>query len=61
VKQVYSGRINLEPRSRVGFITTNYDTLLEDALAIERQVALDGFTAGANAYWDGKSIDPAIK
>lgn len=61
VKQVFSGRINLEPRSQVGFITTNYDTLLEDALAIERRVALDGFSGGAIAYWDGKSIDPAIK
>lgn len=59
VRQVFGGRINLEPRSQVGFITTNYDTLLEDALAIERRVALDGFSGGAIAYWDGKSIDPS--
>lgn len=59
VRQVFGGRINLEPRSQVGFITTNYDTLLEDALAIERRVALDGFSGGAIAYWDGQSIDPS--
>ena len=60
VRQVFGGRINLEPRSQVGFITTNYDTLLEDALAIERRVALDGFSGGAIAYWDGNSIDPSV-
>lgn len=59
VRQVFGGRINLEPRSQVGFITTNYDTLLEDALAIERRVALDGFSGGSIAYWDGQSIDPS--
>jgi hypothetical protein len=59
VRQVFGGRVNLEPRSQVGFITTNYDTLLEDALAIERRVALDGFSGGAIAYWDGHSIDPS--
>ncbi|EGH22807.1 hypothetical protein PSYMO_15496 [Pseudomonas amygdali pv. mori str. 301020] len=59
VRQVFGGRVNLEPRSQVGFITTNYDTLLEDALAIERRIALDGFSGGAIAYWDGVSIDPS--
>lgn len=59
VRQVFGGRSNLEPRSHVSFITTNYDTLLEDALAIERRNALDGFSGGAIAYWDGKSIDPS--
>lgn len=59
VRQVFSGRLNLEPRSQVGFITTNYDTLLEDALAIDRRVALDGFSGGAVAYWNGRSIDPS--
>jgi hypothetical protein len=59
VRQVFGGRTNLEPRSQIGFITTNYDTLLEDALAIERRVALDGFSGGAIAYWDGRSIEPS--
>jgi hypothetical protein len=58
VRQVFKGRVNLEPRSQVGFITTNYDTLLEDALAMDRRVALDGFSGGAIAYWNGESIDP---
>ncbi|NMM79722.1 hypothetical protein B2J86_02055 [Acidovorax sp. SRB_14] len=59
VRQIFKGRANLEPRSQIGFITTNYDTLLEDALAMDRRVALDGFLGGAIAYWNGDSIDPA--
>lgn len=58
VRQIFKGRANLEPRSQIGFITTNYDTLLEDALAMDRRVALDGFSGGAIAYWNGDSIDP---
>jgi hypothetical protein len=60
VRQIFKGRANLEPRSQVGFITTNYDTLLEDALAMDHRVALDGFSGGAIAYWNGDSIDPSV-
>lgn len=60
IRQVFKGRANLEARSQIGFVTTNYDTLLEDALAMERRVALDGFAGGAIAYWTGESIDPAL-
>ncbi|MFZ3117063.1 MAG: SIR2 family protein, partial [Variovorax sp.] len=59
VHQVFRGRANLEPRSQIGFITTNYDTLLEDAIAMEHRVALDGFSGGAIAFWNGESIDPS--
>ena len=59
VHQVFNGRANLEPRSQVGFITTNYDTLLEDALAMDRRIALDGFSGGGIAYWSGDSVDPS--
>lgn len=50
---LFEGRSNLESRSRVGFITTNYDTLLEDALALCRRSVFDGFTAGGVGYWLG--------
>ncbi len=60
VRQIFKGRANLEPRSQIGFVTTNYDTLLEDALAMERRVALDGFSGGAIAYWTGENIDPDV-
>ncbi|MES2280260.1 MAG: SIR2 family protein [Pseudomonadota bacterium] len=58
VAKLFKTRSNLEARSRVGFITTNYDTLLEDALAMEQRVAIDGFSGGAIAYWNGQNIGP---
>jgi len=59
IREVFKGRSNLEPRSSVSFITTNYDTLLEDALAMDRRVASEGFSGGAIGYWDGQSIEPS--
>jgi hypothetical protein len=53
VRQLFKSRTNLEGRSRVGFITTNYDTLLEDALALERRIPIDGFSGGSVAFWSG--------
>lgn len=35
----------------VNFFTLNYDTLIEDALALERISFADGFSGGAMAYW----------
>lgn len=61
IRQLFRSRANLETRSRVGFVTTNYDTLIEDALAMERRVAIDGFSGGAIAFWDGMAIDPQHK
>lgn len=40
-------------RSAVEIFTTNYDTLIEDALALERISYWDGFTGGGVAYWSG--------
>src|SRR3546814_19123053 len=40
----------LEPRSPIHFFTTNYDTLLEDALALGCYRYWDGFTGGAVAF-----------
>lgn len=39
------------PLRPVNFFTLNYDTLIEDALALERISFADGFSGGAMAYW----------
>lgn len=36
----------------IEFFTTNYDTLIEDALALKGIAYRDGFSGGAIAYWD---------
>ncbi|EIZ0312011.1 TPA: SIR2 family protein [Vibrio parahaemolyticus] len=43
---------NLERRSKTTFFTTNYDTLLEDALALHRKDVCDGFSGGAVGFWN---------
>jgi len=45
-------RAGLERRPPVPFFTVNYDTLLEDALALCRVQSTDGFSGGAMAFWD---------
>ncbi|GAB3832727.1 SIR2 family protein [Pontibacter rugosus] len=55
VKALYKNRANLESRSRLSFFTTNYDTLLEDALAIEKKIVIDGFSGGAVGFWNAKN------
>lgn len=45
-------RAGLERRPPVIFFTTNYDTLLEDALALCRIRTSDGFCGGAMAFWE---------
>ena len=45
-------RAGLERRPPIAFYTTNYDTLLEDAIALCRIPSADGFTGGATAFWD---------
>lgn len=39
-------------RGPVQFVTTNYDTLLEDALSLEQINFTDGFTGGGIAFWN---------
>ena len=51
VQAIYSNRSNLLSRSSLTFFTTNYDTLLEDALGLERFTVVDGFSGGAIGYW----------
>ncbi|WIX33927.1 SIR2 family protein [Salinicola sp. JS01] len=45
---------NLERRSRITFFTTNYDTLLEDALGLHKKAVCDGFTGGALGFWNAE-------
>lgn len=40
-------------RGPVEFFTTNYDTLIEDALALSGVRYDDGFTGGSVAFWSG--------
>lgn len=50
---LFAGRANLESRSRVVFTTTNYDTLIEDALSLGRRRVVDGFSTGGIGFWSG--------
>jgi hypothetical protein len=52
VQAIYSNRSNLLSRSKLTFFTTNYDTLLEDALGLEKFTVVDGFSGGAIAFWN---------
>jgi hypothetical protein len=45
---------NLERRSKTTFFTTNYDTLLEDALALHGKIVCDGFSGGAVGFWNAE-------
>lgn len=48
-------------RSPVEFFTTNYDTLLEDALALSQIAYQDGFTGGGCAFWHSDNYLPTAK
>lgn len=52
VKAILLSKSNLLSRSSIAFFTTNYDTLLEDALILEKQKICDGFTGTAMGYWN---------
>ncbi|GAB3660283.1 hypothetical protein GCM10028791_34150 [Echinicola sediminis] len=52
VKAIYGNRSNLTSRSKLNFFSTNYDTLLEDALGLEKFTVIDGFSGGAIGYWN---------
>jgi len=45
-------------RPPVKFFTTNYDTLIEDSLALAQIPYFDGFTGGATAFWSGDFGNP---
>ena len=41
----------------IDFFTTNYDTLIEDALALQSIPYVDGFVGGAVAYWNPLTLN----
>ena len=48
-------RSGKEGRNRaVDYIILNYDTLIEDALALEHTAYVDGFRGGTTAWWDSE-------
>jgi len=49
-RQLQSGK--REPSQPVEYLVLNYDTLVEDALAIERVPYSDGLAGGATGWWD---------
>ncbi|HAD16394.1 MAG: SIR2 family protein [Erythrobacter sp.] len=59
VSAIYGpGRAGLEfVRTPVEFFTTNYDTLLEDALALSGVEFADGFTGGGVGFWNMNHYD----
>ncbi|MFZ4453598.1 SIR2 family protein [Salibacterium aidingense] len=52
IKKLFNRRSNLENITTINFFTTNYDTLLEDALSLEKKEVIDGFTGGAMGFWN---------
>ncbi|MBW8014836.1 MAG: SIR2 family protein [Planctomycetes bacterium] len=52
IKALLSFKSNQILRSSIAFFTTNYDTLLEDALILQKQKVCDGFAGGAMGFWD---------
>lgn len=52
IRGLFSRLDNLERRSSINFFTTNYDTLLEDALILEGKKIIDGFEGGAMGFWN---------
>lgn len=54
------GRAGLDSfREPVHFVTINYDTLIEDALSLERVPYADGLTGGAVAFWSEEAFNAA--
>ena len=56
VKSLFQDRrAGLDQNPPVHFVTTNYDTLLEDALAHAHIGYIDGFAGGATGFWDPRN------
>lgn len=52
VEALYGRRQGRNTRTPISFFTTNYDTLLEDALGLCETPIFDGFAGGAIGFWD---------
>lgn len=53
INTLFGNRANLINRSKINIFTTNYDTLIEDALAFAKKDVVDGFNGGGIGYWKG--------
>jgi hypothetical protein len=42
--------------NQVDYLVLNYDTLIEDALALEKLSHVDGFHGGSTAWWDTERV-----
>lgn len=54
-------REGVDSRPPIAFFTTNYDTLLEDALALCRVPYSDGFCGGAMGFWAPDRTEAAYR
>jgi hypothetical protein len=52
VQALLYSKANLLSRSSISVFTTNYDTLMEDAFALEKIKINDGFCGGAIGFWN---------
>ncbi len=52
LKALFRAKENRESRSKIRFFTINYDTLIEDAMALEKIMVVDGFSGGAMGFWN---------
>lgn len=58
----FNNRAGLEKiRGTVEFYTTNYDTLIEDSLALNQIKYDDGFVGGGVGFWQGYEHDEKIE
>lgn len=60
IKALFKTTQNLTSRSSITFFTTNYDTLLEDAMALEKLTVVDGFSGGAMGFWNPEKEFPLV-
>ncbi len=54
-------RAGLEHNPAVRFVTTNYDTLLEDSLSRAHVACVDGFSGGSTAFWDPGNLNRRLE
>lgn len=55
IEALLISKSNLEQRSKTTIFTTNYDTLLEDALALNKKIVCDGFSGGSVGFWNSEN------
>lgn len=51
IESLFQSRSNLD-QTKTTLFTTNYDTLLEDALSLHKKIVVDGFSGGAVGFWN---------